>query len=164
MRVDWFAIGFVAAIVLIACGLFVLESKGAFGHEEDATLVHAIEGAEGFRGHCYLDALRVPTIGYGTKLPLTHAEAELLLEHRLAIKHHHLAAAWPPFHGLSERRQRALLNMAYVLGVDGVLGFRRALRALEARDFGQAADEVLDSRFARQLPGRAARIAAAIRG
>jgi lysozyme len=41
--------------------------------------------------------------------------------------------------------------------------FKKTLAALEARDFDRAADEALDSLWARQTPNRAERIAAAIR-
>ena len=45
--------------------------------------VPAIKEAEGFRGEPYDDTRGNPTIGYGTKLPLTEAEGELLLRYRL---------------------------------------------------------------------------------
>ena len=161
--IRWYVAALVLAVGLLVYGLLALDIDEALGHQEDEPLVHAIEGAEGWRGKCYVDSTGHGTIAFGIKLPLTREEGGMLLRHRLGETEHRLAAAWPPFKSLSQPRQRALLEMGYVLGVRGVLGFRRALGALEAGNFAKAADEVLDSRFARQLPVRAGRLAAAIR-
>ena len=56
--------------------------------------VPAIMEAEGFRGEPYDDTTGNPTIGYGTKLPLTEAEGELLLRHRLAAELKCIADGW----------------------------------------------------------------------
>ena len=60
--------------------------------------------------------------------------------------------------------QRALANMVYQLGVQGVCNFRLMLEALEDGDRVEAADEALDSRWAEQTPKRAWRVANLIRG
>lgn len=60
--------------------------------------------------------------------------------------------------------QRALVSMAYQLGVSGLLNFRRMLAALERGDRYEAAVEALDSRWANQTRARAERIAAMIGG
>ena len=76
---------------------------------------------EGFRGLPYDDTQGHATIGYGTELPITKAEAAWLLESRLADTHARLAEAWMPYVGLNQARQGALLDMAYELGVAGLL-------------------------------------------
>ena len=58
---------------------------------------------------------------------------------------------------------RGLCNMAYNLGVPRLLGFERMWAALAAGDYERAADEALDSKWARQVGARAARVAALIR-
>lgn len=60
--------------------------------------------------------------------------------------------------------QRALVSMAYQLGVSGLLNFRRMLAALQRGDRYEAAIEALDSRWSRQTPARAQRIANLIGG
>ncbi|SBW12712.1 Lysozyme (modular protein) [uncultured Alphaproteobacteria bacterium] len=81
-----------------------------------------------------------------------------------------LDRALPWWRGLSETRQRALLNMAFNMGVPRLLGFRGMLAALQAGDYERAALEAFDSRWALQVgdgPGgredRADRIAEMIR-
>ena len=63
---------------------------------------------EAFRGNPYQDTLDNETLGYGTKLPITEAEAAWLLETRLADTHARLAKAWEPYGGLNQARQGAL--------------------------------------------------------
>ncbi|MCG9659727.1 glycoside hydrolase family protein [Vibrio mediterranei] len=54
-------------------------------------------------------------------------------------------------------RRAMLISMAYQLGVDGLKGFRKMLRALTISDWDTAYKEGLDSLWARQAPERAAR-------
>jgi lysozyme len=56
-------------------------------------------------------------------------------------------------------RQAVLLNMAFNLGVGGLLGFKRALGAMRIEDYARAGTEMLDSTWARQVKGRAAELA-----
>lgn len=66
----------------------------------------------------------------------------------------------PCYEHLSPVRQRAILNMAFQLGVDGVLKFRRMIAALDRGDYARAAIEALDSKWAKEdTPQRAARVA-----
>ena len=78
-----------------------------------AAVLERLETEEAFRGMSYRDSRGHPTIGYGTKLPITKAEGAWLLETRLADTHARLAKAWKPYGGLSQARQGALLDMAY---------------------------------------------------
>ena len=63
------------------------------------------------------------------------------------------------FLSFSEPRQRALTNMCFQLGMDGLSGFRRMIAAIFADDWNRAHDEALDSKWAKQTPGRALRVA-----
>ena len=66
---------------------------------------------------------------------------------------------------LPEPAQRALANMTFQMGLRGVLKFKKMITALERRDYVRAADEALDSKYARSdSPERAERIAALYRG
>ncbi|TDQ27275.1 lysozyme [Raoultella sp. BIGb0149] len=60
-------------------------------------------------------------------------------------------------------RRTALVNMVYQLGLTGVLGFRKMVRYLELKQYNEAADEALNSRWARQTPNRAHRVTETIR-
>ena len=123
---------------------------------------------EGWRRHVYLDSLGYATIGFGflvderrgSGLPKQIADA--WLDHLIDRKATLLRQRWPAFDEQPEDVQRALLNMSYQLGVGGLLNFRNMLAALEAGDRQEAARQALDSRWARQTPARAQRVAALI--
>ena len=122
-------------------------------------LVEQIKDHEGFDGYPYDDSKGIPTIGYGTKLPITEAEAELLLKHRLDEK---LAGLQnnETYQNLPDDAKEIIANMGYQMGVAGVLGFPAMWRALAAGDFEEAAMEMLDSKWAREdSPARAEELA-----
>ena len=110
---------------------------------------------EGFRGMPYKDSLGYPTIGFGTKLPLSENEAELLMKYRLEKKRDELITAMPFVYNLPDDKQKVLYEMSYQMGVRGVLLFKRMWSALKSRDFETASKEMLDSRWAVQTPDRA---------
>ena len=60
---------------------------------------------------------------------------------------------------MEEPRQAVLLNMAFNMGVSGLLAFKRALGAMRIGDYPRAGTEMLDSKWARQVKGRAAELA-----
>ena len=120
---------------------------------------------EGWVPHAYRDHLGFWTIGYGRLIDpargggLSLDEGEYLLrndiEGRIATLRSRLA--W--FDRLPDRKKQALTNMAFQLGVNGLLGFRRMLHALQNRQWSEARREALDSRWAKQTPVRAREIA-----
>lgn len=60
-------------------------------------------------------------------------------------------------------RRKVLIDMAYNLGITGLLQFRRMIAALERGDYENAADQMLDSRWAEQVGYRAVRLAEMMR-
>ena len=126
-------------------------------------LIEMIKKHEGFRGMPYNDSLGFLTIGYGTKLPLTEEEAELLLKHRLDEKVIELSEKEPFYLELPETAQKVIANMAYQMGVGGVLKFKKMWAALKNRNYKKAADEMLDSKWAKQTPNRAKELAEIMR-
>lgn len=124
-------------------------------------LIADIKIEEGFRGDPYKDHIGYLTIGYGTKLPLTEEEAELLLKHRLEKMQKELNRRIKEVYGevsIPAKAWDILYNMAYQLGVGGLLKFKKMLKALEKQDYETAAKEGLDSLWARQTPNRARRL------
>jgi lysozyme len=63
------------------------------------------------------------------------------------------------FKDLDAERQYALIDMAFNLGVHGLLQFRKMLEALKLKDYRRAAIECLASKYARETGQRAKRIA-----
>lgn len=119
---------------------------------------------EGFVSHAYQDSEGYWTIGIGTLIDqrrgggITEAEAMQLLQNRLRKYERGLDSSIPWWRSLSSVRQAALLDMAYNLGVQGLLGFSRMLTALEAGDYARAGQEAMNSRWARQVGYRAEEI------
>jgi len=127
-------------------------------------LISNIKKSEGFVGTVYQDSLGIDTIGYGTKMPLDEDEAALLLEHRLEKFCFALETAKPNMMELSEPRKDVLYEMAYQMGINGVLKFKNMWAAIEEGDFHIASLEMLNSKWAKQTPLRAKKLAKIMRG
>ena len=56
-------------------------------------------------------------------------------------------------------RHDVLVEMVFQLGADGVREFDRFLAAIRSSDWGRAANEMLDSLWARETPVRAKELA-----
>ena len=122
-------------------------------------LIENIKVEEGFVGFNYRDHLGYETIGYGTKLPLTKEEGEMLVEIRLKNKLKEIEFKEPLINKLPIDKQEIIAEMCYQLGVNGCLAFKKMWKALEDGDYMQASKEMLDSKWATQTPDRAKRLA-----
>ena len=120
-----------------------------------------IAAHEGYRKHMYTCTAGRKTIGYGFNLEvgMSEDEAFLLLQHRLNLLDEQLAYTLPFYTRLSAVRQDVLCDMAYNLGLAGLLGFRKMLSAVERGGWDAAAYEMLDSQWARQVGKRAEELA-----
>lgn len=129
-------------------------------------LIDSIREHEGYSDVAYQDHLGTWTIGFGTNLQTLEVEEELA-EAWMAGDLAEVADALEDIRGFSELdtdRQDVLIEMGYQLGIAGLLRFRRCWNALRSEDYDRAADEMLDSRWAReQTPDRAQALAARMR-
>ena len=106
------------------------------------------------------------TIGVGRNLDdvgISESEAETMLRSDIARSESDLDRTQPFWRTLNDARQEALANMCFNMGITRLLKFRRMWGALMANDFNTAADEALDSRWARQVGARADELAEQIR-
>lgn len=112
---------------------------------------------EGYRQHVYVDTVGKQTIGYGFNLEqgLDATESRLVLEYRLNMLDEQLAYMLPFYTRLSAVRQDVLCDMAYNLGINGLLKFKMMIRALEKEDYYQASFEMMNSKWAEQVGNRA---------
>jgi lysozyme len=69
----------------------------------------------------------------------------------------------PWWRKLDPVRQRVVINMAFNMGTDGLLGFKNTLRMIDQRDYAGASQGMLASKWARQVGARAARLATMMR-
>lgn len=135
-----------------------------------ADIVQQLRVDEGVRRTVYKDHLGYLTIGVGRLVDpnkpgagLRDSEIDLLLRNDIEDRITALGNALPWFHELDEARQGVLVNMAFQLGTAGLLGFKTTLKLVEARKYAEAADHMLDSKWARQTPARAKRLAQQMR-
>jgi len=118
---------------------------------------------EGMRLKPYVDTVGKTTIGVGRNIDdngISEAEAMMMLEHDIADCESEAMRTWTWFPLLGEVRQNVLLNMVFNMGMPRVLGFRNMLHAIELQDYTKASADMLDSKWARQVGGRARELAA----
>jgi len=122
---------------------------------------------EGVKYHPYKDSVGKLTIGIGRNLDdkgLSMLELLYLLDNDIKGVFEDLDRELPWWREKSNNRQRALANMCFNLGIGGLGTFKNMLAALILGDYKRAADEALDSKWAKQVGDRAIRIANLIRG
>ena len=129
-------------------------------------LLESINHHEGFVKHVYDDSLGIPTIGYGFAIKDLVLEEDLcdeILLRKLRILGKSVIGKFPFFDSLPSDCKTVLMEMCYQLGVTGVSKFKKALKAMEDGDWEKAADEMLDSKWAKQTPNRAKEMSNIIR-
>jgi lysozyme len=134
---------------------------------DDPILIEQLIRHEGLTRFPYTDTVGKLTIGIGrnlTDVGISRPEALFLLRTDLTQARTDLETfGW--FAGLTPTRQRALLDMRFNLGPSRFRGFVRLLAAIARHDYRVAADEMLDSQWARQVGiGRAGRLAGMMEG
>lgn len=132
-------------------------------------LTNQLRRDEGEVLHAYQDHLGFWTIGIGRLIDkrkgggLTKDEAAYLLGNDIARFTNALRTRLPWFDRIDEARQGVLANMAFQMGVDGLLGFRNTLGMIERGEYDAAANAMLQSKWSQQTPQRAARLAQQMR-
>ena len=124
---------------------------------------------EGYRRSVYTDHLGYYTLGIGRMVDarkgggVTLDEAMYLLDNDIREKTRELGPHPPWLSRLDPVRHAVLLSMAFQLGAAGLLSFRNTLKAVEEGRWNDAAEGMMRSLWARQTPGRALRLAEAMR-
>lgn len=107
------------------------------------------------------------TIGVGRNLEdkgITEAEAMYLLDNDIRDAVADSRQLVRSFDLLSDDRKIVIVSMVFQMGKNGVSKFRNMLKAIEMKEFGIAANEMLESRWARQTSNRAKRLAEMMKG
>jgi lysozyme len=124
-------------------------------------MVRQLRLHEGERLKPYRDTVGKLTIGVGRNLEdrgITAQESAMLLANDISREERELINALPWVAQLDEVRQRVLLDMAFNMGIVGLLAFKRTLATIQAGDYQAAASMMLDSRWAKQVGQRAERL------
>lgn len=135
----------------------------------DPILLAELRRDEGVVAHAYQDHLGFWTIGVGRLIDkrkggrLTDEEIDYLLANDVARFETELDDRLPWWRDLDPVRQRVILNMAFNLGVAGLLGFKNTLAAIKAKRWSAASQGMLASKWAKQVGLRADRLAKMMR-
>jgi len=149
-------------------------------------LIEKLISHEGLRLEVYQDTLGINTIGIGRNLDdrgitkdeldwmdyptiehvysdgITEADAVYLAQNDVQIVEEELLAAHPCVENLDAVRQLVLVDMAFNMGVPRLCKFKNMWNAIHEGNFEAAAKEMLDSRWATQVKGRATKLANAM--
>ena len=120
-----------------------------------------IKHHEGFRSRAYRCTAGKLTIGYGRNIQdngITRDEAEQLLMNDVGDVRRTLIQNLLFWEQLDRVRQTVLVDMCFNLGWPKFSQFRKMINALALRDYSLAATEMLQSRWAKQVPNRAGRL------
>lgn len=134
------------------------------------SLIENIKAHEGFKDHIYKDSVGKPTIGYGflvaalspdeLKLnggkvePMGKEVAEKILNLKLKKLGKRLFQCLPWLGSKPQNVQDTLIEMAYQLGLAGLMGFRHTLSCIEEGNYAQVARNLKASLLYRQTPKR----------
>lgn len=127
-----------------------------------AKLKDQLKRHEGLELKPYKDTVGKLTIGIGRNLDdvgITAEEAEFLCDNDISRVENQVIRTIPVYSILCDVRQRVLLDMAFNLGIDGLLKFKRFLAFVQMSKWEAAADEMLDSKWATQVGARARTLA-----
>lgn len=129
-------------------------------------LVEQLIHDEGLRLKPYKDSVGKLTIGVGRNLDdvgISREEAMLLLNNDIAKATEAVRTHIPWANELDEARFGALVNMAFNLGIGGLLQFKNTLAHLKAGRYEDAAREMLKSKWAQQVGPRADRLSTQVK-
>lgn len=105
------------------------------------------------------------TVGFGNTISTTpdskvgRITAERQLEAKILEEDRKLTNALPWYKEASFETRTILINMAFQMGLQGLLGFRNTLNFVKQRNYKQAASNMRQSLWAKQTPSRASELA-----
>ena len=132
----------------------------------DQRLIDSVKQHEGLRLRAYQDTAGVWTIGYGRNLQTLRIDAEtaeqwLREDLQAALED---AKRFPEFKYLdTQARRNVFVEMCFNLGATRLALFTKMLAAIRKQDWERVADEMLDSKWARDVKGRARTLAEIMR-
>jgi lysozyme len=130
-----------------------------------------LELDEGVKHEIYLDHLGLPTFGighlviesdpeYGSEVgtPVSAERVTEAFKRDIEITLEDCRKLYSDFDELPEEAQLIIANMCFNLGYPRLSKFKGMKAGVDARDWDEAADQMVDSRWYRQVPNRAERL------
>jgi len=118
-------------------------------HDEIAEM---IKRHEGYSNKVYFDTEGIPTVGWGHALipgseyPLSMSIKHFEIDFGSALKDYRRLGL-----KLDSIREAVLVNMVFNLGLPRLMGFKKMIAALRVEDWGEAANQMVDSKWYRQV-------------
>ena len=129
-------------------------------------LLDNIKLSEGWRPHVYKDTLGIDTIGFGfaiKDLILDEDVGEIILKRKIVELIERIGKIFDWYAEMPHEIQDVVVEVCYQLGIGGFSKFSKTINFLKERAFASAGDEMLDSKWAKQTPNRANRLADVVR-
>jgi lysozyme len=121
-------------------------------------MIELIKAHEGFSSTPYRDTVGILTVGYGRNLEdvgISQEEAERLLRNDVYGLEQSIIRIIPDYYNLSDNRKSVIVNMAFNLGIPRFRQFIKTIDFVNRGLFTEASIEMLNSRWATQVKGRA---------
>lgn len=124
-------------------------------------LLAMLKRHEGVESHAYECSEGKITVGVGRNIDseggigLSEEEIDFLLKNDIERCIIELSSEYDWFVDLDDIRKDAMVDIAFNLGITRLRLFKRALAAMAEGNYKQAATEFLDSKWAKQVGGRA---------
>lgn len=125
-------------------------------------LTEQLKRHEGLRLKPYKCTAGKLTIGYGRNIEdcgITEGEATAMLAADIHKGENQISENIEMLSNISDARYDVLVNMVFNMGITGVLRFKKMLKAVKQGHYSLASIEMLDSRWAKQVPSRANELA-----
>ncbi|MDQ2822233.1 MAG: lysozyme [Pseudomonadota bacterium] len=116
---------------------------------------------EGRRARVYTDTVGKLTVGVGRNISdraFSDDEIDLMLDNDIKLVEQALDRSLPWWRQMNDARQNVLANMCF-MGIGTLLTFVNTLAAMKDSRYGDAADGMLASKWAKQVGQRANRLA-----
>lgn len=134
------------------------------------TLKDRISRHEGFSAIPRIDVSPMWVIGFGHDITefaakndypngISYDDAEKFLESDIATAKISVARELPWTLGMDDARLSALIELAFWIGIGGLMKFTHMLTAMRNQDWSMAANQLLDSLLHKQIPARAEELA-----
>lgn len=132
-------------------------------------LIAMLKRHEGVESHAYHCSENKVTIGVGRNvdkeggLGLSDDEVDYLLQNDIDRVFVELDSEYEWFAGLNDVRRDVMIDISFNLGQTRLRAFKKALAAMAAGDWGEAAAQFMDSRWSGQVGNRAEELTDMIR-
>jgi lysozyme len=110
-----------------------------------------------------LDYLDIPNMEVVYEHGISEADARYLALNDIAIVENELCRVHPCVEEMDSVRQLVLMDMAFNMGVPRLCKFKKMWNAVHEENFEAASLEMMDSRWARQVGGRAKKLSDAMK-